>query len=126
MGLMKEFRDFAVKGNVLDLAVGIIIGGAFGKIVESAVKDVLMPVLGLFLGGIDFSGLSLRVRDAAVRYGSFVQAVFDFAIVAFALFIIIRAANRLKKSAAAPPATPPPPPEDVVLLREIRDALRRG
>ncbi len=126
MGLVREFRDFAVKGNVLDLAVGVIIGGAFGKIVESLVRDVLMPVLGLFLGGVDFSGLSVRVRDAAVRYGSFVQAVFDFTIIAFALFLVIRAANRMKRSAAAPAGAPPPPREDVVLLREIRDALRRA
>lgn len=122
MGLVREFRDFAMKGNVLDLAVGVIIGGAFGKIVESLVRDVLMPVLGLFLGGVDFSGLSLRVRDAAVRYGSFVQAVFDFTIIALALFLVIRAANRMKRPAAAPP----PPREDVALLREIRDALRRA
>src|SRR5512147_1478975 len=125
MGLVREFRDFAMKGNVLDLAVGVIIGGAFGKIVESLVKDVLMPLIGLFLGGVNFSGLSLQVRDAAVRYGSFVQAAFDFAIIAFVLFVIIRAANRMKKAPAAAPPSPPPPPEDVVLLREIRDALRR-
>lgn len=125
MGLVREFKDFAMKGNVLDLAVGVIIGGAFGKIVESLVKDVLMPLIGLFLGGVNFSGLSLQVRDAAVRYGSFVQAAFDFTIIAFVLFVIIRAANRMKKAPAAAPSSPPPPPEDVVLLREIRDALRR-
>ena len=124
MGFVTEFKDFAVKGNALDLAVGVIIGGAFAKIVESLVKDVLMPVVGLFLGGVNFSGLSIQVREAAVKYGSFVQAVFDFAIIAFVLFMIIRAANRMKKPAA--PAAPAGPPEDVVLLREIRDALRRA
>jgi large conductance mechanosensitive channel len=126
MGLGKEFRDFAVKGNALDLAVGVIIGGAFGKIVESLVRDVLMPVIGLLLGGVNFSGLSVTVRDAALKYGSFVQAVFDFAIIAFVLFLLIRAATRMKISAAAAPKAPPPPPptpEDVVLLREIRDLL---
>jgi len=124
MGMVQEFKDFAVKGNALDLAVGVIIGAAFGKIVESLVKDVLMPVVGLFLGGVNFSGLSLKVGEAAVRYGSFVQAVFDFAIIAFVLFMLIRGANRMKKPAAA--AAPSGPPEDVVLLREIRDALRRA
>jgi large conductance mechanosensitive channel len=124
MGLGKEFRDFAVKGNALDLAVGVIIGGAFGKIVESLVRDVLMPVLGLFLGGVNFSGLSVKVGEAAVKYGAFVQAVFDFAIIAFVLFMLIRGANKMKKS--APPAAPPPTPEDVVLLREIRDALKKA
>jgi large conductance mechanosensitive channel len=123
MGVMTEFKDFAVKGNALDLAVGVIIGGAFGKIVGSLVTDILMPVLGLFLGGVNFSGLAITVQDAVVKYGSFVQAVIDFVIIAFVLFMIIRYANKLKKP--APAAAPPPTPEDVVLLREIRDALKR-
>jgi large conductance mechanosensitive channel len=123
MGVMTEFKDFAVKGNALDLAVGVIIGGAFGKIVGSLVTDILMPVLGLFLGGVNFSGLAITVQDAVVKYGSFIQAVIDFVIIAFVLFMIIRYANKLKKP--APAAAPPPTPEDVVLLREIRDALKR-
>ncbi|HSN92757.1 MAG TPA: large-conductance mechanosensitive channel protein MscL [Anaeromyxobacteraceae bacterium] len=122
MGVLRDFRDFAVKGNVLDLAVGVIIGAAFGKIVGSLVNDILMPILGLLVGGVNFSGLSITVQEAVVKYGAFVQAVFDFAIVAFVLFLIIRYANKLKKPAAA---AAPPPPEDIVLLREIRDALKR-
>jgi large conductance mechanosensitive channel len=123
MGMMTEFKDFAVKGNALDLAVGVIIGGAFGKIVGSLVTDILMPIVGLFLGGVNFSGLAITVQDAVVKYGSFIQAVIDFVIIAFVLFMIIRYANKLKKP--APAAGPPPTPEDVVLLREIRDALKR-
>jgi len=125
MGLGQEFKEFAVKGNALDLAVGVIIGGAFGKIVGSLVTDILMPVLGLLLGGVNFAGLSIKVSDAVVKYGSFIQAIIDFAIIAFVLFMIIRAANKLKKAPAPAPAAPPPTPEDVLLLREIRDALKK-
>ena len=123
MGLVQEFRDFAVKGNALDLAVGVIIGGAFGKIVGSLVTDIIMPVVGLFLGGVNFAGLGVKVNDAVIKYGSFIQAVIDFVIIALVLFVIIRAANKLKKPPA--PAAPAGPPEDIVLLREIRDALKR-
>lgn len=123
MGLVQEFKDFAVKGNALDLAVGVIIGGAFGKIVGSLVTDIIMPVVGLFLGGVNFAGLGVTVNDAVIKYGSFVQAVIDFVIIALVLFAIIRAANKLKKPPA--PATPAAPPEDIVLLREIRDVLKR-
>ncbi len=123
MGLVQEFKDFAVKGNALDLAVGVIIGGAFGKIVGSLVTDIIMPVVGLFLGGVNFAGLGVKVNDAVIKYGSFVQAVIDFVIIAIVLFVIIRAANKLKKPPA--PAAPAGPPEDIVLLREIRDALKR-
>lgn len=123
MGLVQEFKDFAVKGNALDLAVGVIIGGAFGKIVGSLVTDIIMPVVGLFLGGVNFAGLGVKVNDAVIKYGSFIQAVIDFVIIALVLFVIIRAANKLKKPPA--PAAPAGPPEDIVLLREIRDALKR-
>jgi large conductance mechanosensitive channel len=123
MGLMQEFKDFAVKGNALDLAVGVILGGAFGKIVGSLVTDIIMPVVGLFLGGVNFAGLGIKVNEAVIKYGSFIQAVIDFAIIALVLFVIIRAANKMKKAPA--PAAPAAPPDDIVLLREIRDALKR-
>ena len=123
MGMVQEFKAFAVKGNVLDLAVGVIIGGAFGKIVGSLVNDIIMPVIGLILGGLNFSDLAVTVREAVIKYGSFLQAVIDFVIIAFVLFLIIRYANKVKKP--APAAAPPPTPEDVLLLREIRDALKR-
>ena len=123
MGLVQEFKDFAVKGNALDLAVGVILGGAFGKIVGSLVTDIIMPVVGLFLGGVNFAGLGIKVNEAVIKYGSFIQAVIDFAIIALVLFVIIRAANKLKKPPA--PAVAAAPPEDIVLLREIRDALKR-
>jgi large conductance mechanosensitive channel len=122
MGLVQEFKDFAVKGNALDLAVGVILGGAFGKIVGSLVTDIIMPVIGLFLGGVNFTDLGIKVNEAFVKYGSFIQAVIDFAIIALVLFLIIRAANKLKKPPAPPVAATP---EDIVLLREIRDALKR-
>jgi len=123
MGMVQEFKAFAVKGNVLDLAVGVIIGGAFGKIVGSLVNDIIMPVIGLILGGLNFSDLAVTVQEAVIKYGSFLQAVIDFVIIAFVLFLIIRYANKVKKP--APAAAPPPTPEDVLLLREIRDALKR-
>ena len=123
MGIGTEFKEFAMKGNVVDLAVGVIIGGAFGKIVGSLVNDIIMPVIGLILGGLNFSDLAVTVREAVIKYGSFLQAVIDFVIIAFVLFLIIRYANKVKKP--APAAAPPPTPEDVLLLREIRDALKR-
>lgn len=140
MSMLKEFKEFAVKGNVVDMAVGIIIGGAFGTIVQSLVKDVLMPPIGLLLGGVDFSGLFLvlkgegpfkSVADAAsagavtVNYGVFINNVISFVIVAFAVFLLIKGINKLKREEQAAPAEPPPTPEDVLLLREIRDSLKR-
>lgn len=131
MGMMQEFRDFAVKGNAVDMAVGIIIGAAFGKIVSSLVGDVLMPPLGIVVGGMDFTGLQLTLKEASasapavtLKYGTFIQAIFDFTIVAFAMFFLIKGINSLKKSSeAAQPSTAPTKEE--VLLGEIRDILRQ-
>ncbi len=141
MSFVREFREFAVKGNVMDLAIGVIIGAAFGKIVDSLVKDVLMPVIGLLTGGVDFKGLFFTVGHgqfasaelaekagaAVVRYGVFLQSVVDFLIIALSVFLVIRQVNRLRTPApaAAEPAAPPPTPEDILLLREIRDQLRQ-
>ena len=125
MGMVQEFKNFAMKGNVLDLAVGVIIGGAFGKIVDSLVKDILMPLVGLALGGLNFSALALTVKEATVKYGAFIQASVDFLAIAFVLFFIIRLTNRFKQEAPPAPAAPAPTPEDVVLLREIRDLLKK-
>jgi len=137
--MLKEFRDFAMRGNVLDMAIGVIIGGAFGKIVSSLVSDVLMPPIGLLLGGVDFTGLFLNLSGTAqpslaaakaagaptLNYGVFLQTVFDFIIIAFVIFLLVKQMNRLKKE--APPAPPPPPPgptNEEKLLMEIRDALK--
>jgi large conductance mechanosensitive channel len=131
MGLLKEFREFALRGNVVDMAVGIIIGAAFGKIVSSLVADVIMPPLGLIIGGVDFTSLAVTLRPAAekaaavtLNYGKFVQTVVDFTIIAFAIFIAIKAMNALKRKQEAAPAEPPPPPKQEVLLGEIRDLLK--
>lgn len=131
MGFMKEFKEFAMRGNVVDMAVGIIIGGAFGKIVSSFVADVIMPPIGLLVGGIDFTNLAITLKPAVdkaaavtLNYGKFIQTVVDFAIIAFAIFIAIKAMNALKKKEAAAPAAPPPPPKQEVLLGEIRDLLK--
>ncbi len=120
--LLKEFRDFAMKGNVLDLAVGVIIGGAFGKIVSSLVSDILMPSIGLLLGKLDFSTLALTIGESKIAYGMFLQSVVDFVIVAFCIFLMIKQLNRFKKT--APPPPPSELPADIKLLTEIRDALR--
>ncbi len=127
MGMIQEFKEFAVKGNVVDMAVGVIIGGAFGKIVTSLVNDLVMPALGVAIGGVNFASLSATLKAAAgdkpavvLKYGLFLQAVFDFLIVAFAIFMAIKAMNKLKKSEPPPP---PPPTKEVELLTEIRDAL---
>src|SRR5262245_52934031 len=144
MSFMKEFREFAVKGNVVDLAVGVIIGAAFGKIVDSVVRDLIMPIVGRFLGGLDFSNYFIKLADpppgysgpmtyealtkAGVplfAYGNFITVAINFAILAFIIFWMVKAINRLKRDTPPPPAVPAPPPEDVVLLREIRDALVR-
>jgi large conductance mechanosensitive channel len=131
MGMMKEFKEFAVKGNMVDMAVGIIIGAAFGKVVSSLVKDVLMPPLGILIGGVDFSDLVVTLRAAAdgvaavtLNYGIFIQAVVDFVIVAFAIFMVIKAINTLKRRQEAAPAAPPKPTREEVLLAEIRDLLK--
>lgn len=132
MGMIKEFKEFAVKGNMVDMAVGIIIGAAFGKIVTSLVTDVLMPPLGVVLGGVDFSGLALTLKDAvgsapavALNYGKFLQSVVDFTIIAFAMFVAIKAINKLKRTEEAAPTVPPKPSNEEVLLTEIRDLLKR-
>lgn len=104
--MLKEFKDFAMRGNVLDLAVAVIIGGAFGKIVASLVNDLLMPLIGLLMGGVNFSDLAWTVGEASVRWGAFVQTIIDFIIIAFAIFLIVKAANASKKEAPAPPAEP--------------------
>ena len=124
MSMIKEFREFAVKGNVVDLAVGVIIGAAFGKIVGSAVSDVAMPLLGIFVGGVDFSGLALQVGQSKILYGKFIQACVDFVIIAWAIFMAVKVINRLKRSEEEKPAAPAAPPKQEVLLEEIRDLLK--
>ncbi len=137
--MLKEFKDFAMRGNVVDMAVGIVIGGAFGKIVASFVADVIMPPLGLIIGGVDFTELKITLKDAvvdaagavtteavAINYGSFVQTAVDFVIIAFAIFMVIKAMNSMKKKEeAAPPPPPPGPTKEEVLLTEIRDLLKK-
>jgi len=122
MSIVSEFKAFAMKGSVVDLAVGVVIGGAFGAIVTSLVGDIIMPVVGILTGGIDFSDLVYTVGGSSIAYGKFIQSAFVFIIVAFALFMVIKAMNRLKKKEASAPTTAPA--EDIVLLREIRDALK--
>lgn len=131
MSMMKEFKDFAMRGNVVDMAVGIIIGAAFGKIVSSFVGDVLMPPIGVLLGGVDFSSLAITIKAAVgetpavmVSYGKFIQTVIDFIIIAFAVFMAIRAMNSMKKKEEEAPAAPPKPSDEVVLLGEIRDLMK--
>lgn len=141
--MLKEFREFAMRGNVVDMAVGIIIGAAFGKIVDSLVKDVIMPPIGLLLGKVDFSNLFLVLSQGKVagpylsveaaqkagavtfNYGMFINTVITFIIVAFAVFLLIRAINQLKRKEVEKPAEPPATPEDILLLREIRDAVKK-
>ncbi len=136
--MLQEFKTFAMRGNVVDMAVGIIIGGAFGKIVSSVVGDLIMPAVGLLVGGVNFTDLKIVMKDAvlegdkvitpevSLNYGNFIQVVFDFLIIAFAVFLLIKGINALnrKKEAPAAPATPPAPPADVQLLTEIRDLLK--
>ena len=144
MAMMQEFKEFAAKGNVMDLAVGVIIGAAFGKIVDSVVGDLIMPVVGAVFGKLDFSSLFVvlgqvpagtantldAIKKAGVpvlAYGNFITVAVNFAILAFIVFVMVKQINRLKKEAPPPaPAAPPPTPEDVLLLREIRDALNKG
>jgi large conductance mechanosensitive channel len=122
MSIVREFREFAIKGNVMDLAVGVIIGAAFGKIVASLVEDVVMPLIGTVLGGLDFSGLAIKVGTATLKYGKFLQTCLDFLIIAWAVFLMVKAVNRLRRTEAA---APPAPPRQEVLLEEIRDLLRK-
>ena len=124
MSMLQEFKSFAMRGNVMDLAVGVIIGGAFGTIVNSLVGDIFMPVIGILTGGINFSGLSVSIGDAVIAYGKFIQAVFVFLITAWALFLVIKGANALKRQEDTKPAAPPAPTKEEILLTEIRDALR--
>jgi large conductance mechanosensitive channel len=132
MGLASEFKEFAMKGNVIDLAVGVVIGAAFGKIVTSAVADVIMPPIGLLIGNVNFSDLALHIgtdpagKPVLLKYGSFIQTIFEFVIIAFVIFMAIKGINKLKRPhPVAPPAVPPPPPREEVLLTEIRDLLAR-
>ncbi len=139
MGMMQEFKDFAVKGNAIDMAVGIIVGAAFGKIVSSIVSDVVMPVIGKLMGGIDFSGLFLNLGDgefatlsaakeagaATLNYGNFIQTSIDFVIVAFAIFMMVKGINSLKKKEEETPEEPPKPSAEEALLVEIRDLLKK-
>ena len=136
MGFVKEFKEFAMRGNVLDMAVGIVIGGAFGKIVSSFVNDILMPPLGLLIGGINFTDLKLTLRSASMgvdgveipavtfNYGNF-QVIVDFLIIAFAIFILLKGINQFKKKKEEAPAAPAEPPADIQLLTEIRDLLKK-
>jgi large conductance mechanosensitive channel len=132
MSIASEFKEFAMKGNVVDMAVGVIIGGAFGKIVSSLVGDVFMPAIGQMVGGVNFSDLAVKLgtdpagKDVLIKYGAFLQSAFDFVIIAFVIFMALKGINKLKKPAApAPNAAPPPPPRNEVLLEEIRDLLKK-
>ncbi|MEQ1931916.1 MAG: large-conductance mechanosensitive channel protein MscL [Parvularculaceae bacterium] len=132
MGILKEFQQFAIKGNVLDMAVGIIIGGAFGTIVKSLVDDVIMPPIGVLIGGIDFSKLGFTLKAATetadpviLKYGSFINNVITFVIVAWAVFLLVKAMNSFKKKEETAPAAPPAPTKDQALLTEIRDLLAK-
>jgi large conductance mechanosensitive channel len=131
MGMLNEFKTFAVRGNVIDMAVGIIVGAAFTKIVSSFVADVVTPPLGMLIGGVDFSDLVIVLKHAVgdtpavtLSYGRFIQAVFDFTIVAFAIFLAVKGINHLKRKEAEAPSAPPAPSKEELLLTEIRDALR--
>ncbi len=132
MSVLAEFKKFAMRGNVVDMAVGIIIGGAFGKIVSSLVADVVMPPIGLLVGGVDFSNLVITLKKASagvpavtLNYGRFIQSVFDFVIIAFSIFVLIKLMNSLQAKEEEEPAVPPPPPKQELLLEEIRDILSR-
>lgn len=137
MGMLAEFKEFAMRGNVIDLAVGVVIGGAFGKIVTALVDKVIMPPIGLLIGGVDFSKLAVVLKAASVdaagkevpavmlAYGEFINALLQFVIVAFAIFMVVKVINKLHKQPEAAPAAPAEPSEDVLLLREIRDALKK-
>ena len=141
MSMISEFKEFALKGNVMDLAVGVIIGAAFGKIVDSLVTDIIMPIIGRIVGGLDFSAFFIKLADGpagipqtlielkkagvpVLAYGNFITIALNFAILAFIIFLLVKQMNKLRKAQPAPPAAPPAPPEDVVLLTQIRDLLK--
>jgi large conductance mechanosensitive channel len=139
MKWLQEFKAFAVRGNVVDMAVGIVIGAAFGKIVSSFVADVIMPPIGMLIGGIDFSNLVITLKDAVpatadtaakaavtLNYGVFIQSVIDFVIIAFAIFMVVKAINSLKRKEAVKPSAPPVPSQEVLLLTDIRNILQKG
>ena len=126
MGFFKEFKEFAMKGNVMDMAVGVIIGGAFGKIVTSLVDDVLMPAIGTLTGGVDFSNLAVTFGDANLKYGSFIQNIIDFLIIAFCIFLMIKGMNKLSKKKEEEPTAPAEPSNEEKLLSEIRDLLKKN
>jgi len=137
MSLVKEFKEFAMRGNVMDMAVGVVIGGAFGKIISSLVADVMMPLISIITGGVNFTHWKFVLKQAVmvgdtvvkpeitVNYGMFIQVIFDFIIIAFCIFMVIKVINKLKKKQEEKPEAPETPPEDVVLLREIRDLLKK-
>lgn len=137
MGLISEFKDFINKGNAIDLAVGVVIGAAFGKIVNSIVNDLIMPPIGLAIGGVNFSELKITLKDAAVdaagavipavtlNYGNFIQILIEFLIIAFAIFMVVKGINKMKKAEEAAPAAPPAPTKEEKLLSEIRDLLKK-
>ena len=137
MGMISEFREFAMKGNVIDLAVGVVIGASFGKIVSSLVDDIIMPPIGYVIGSVDFSDLAITLKEATtnaageavpavqIGIGTFINTVIQFLIVAFAIFLVVRAINRMRRTEPAPAPPPAEPSEDVLLLREIRDSLRQ-
>ena len=124
MGLFSEFKTFAMRGNVMDLAVGVVIGGAFGLIINSLVGDVIMPIIGILTGGVDFTGLSYTFGKASIAYGKFIQSVFSFTIIAFVLFLVIKGMNATKKKTEEAPAAPATPSSEEILLAEIRDLLK--
>ena len=133
MSMMQEFKKFAMRGNVVDMAVGIVIGAAFGKNVSSLVGDVIMPPLGMLLSQVDFSQLAITLRAASdgaaaveLRYGAFIQTILDFVIVAFAIFVVVKGINKMKQKEEAKPAPPPAPTKEETLLGEIRDLLKAG
>jgi large conductance mechanosensitive channel len=135
MAIVKEFKEFAMRGNVVDLAVGVIIGAAFGKIVTSLVNDIIMPPIGYVTGGIDFKNLSIlikkgdptrKIADVTVNYGNFINTVIEFLIIAFCIFMMVRVINSLKRPEEVPPTAPPEPTKEEVLLTEIRDLLAKG
>lgn len=123
--MLKEFREFLNRGNVMDLAVAVILGTAFIAIVNSLVNDIIMPLIGVLLGGLNFADLTVQVGDAVIAYGNFIQAIVNFVIIAFVIFMIVRYYNRMASKKEEAPAAPPAPAEDVLLLREIRDLLKK-
>lgn len=122
---IEEFKAFAMRGNVVDLAVAVVIGAAFGKIVSSLVENIVTPLIGILIGGVDMSGLTLQVGEATLKYGVFLQSIFDFIVIAFAIFMAIKVLAKVQKKAADQPKEPAPTSEEVLLLREIRDSLKK-